>query len=274
MPSMRLAGYQPQYFPRLHYFARLLDSDIFEFSDYVQFVKKHAYHNPDGTSTRGRSFQADTVIKTNQGPAYLTVPVRQEGLAPINQTMLDNTQSWVKKHLKTIRIHYGRAPQFTSIFPSLTKLLDQPYNNLAELNIQTVVWALAWLLTGQAESVVTVQSVNKLLAEVKHPFRLKKIIILSQTSIKPPGENRDATTWIIDICRELGANEYYFGGTSARAYMNFELLKQAGITTLEQDWQCAPYTQQYSQQKFIPNLSIIDLLFNERFDRAQQILQG
>jgi len=55
----RLAGYQPQYFPRLHYFARLLNADVFEVSDYVQFVKKHAYVDPNGERFRGKSFQAD-----------------------------------------------------------------------------------------------------------------------------------------------------------------------------------------------------------------------
>lgn len=40
---MRLADIQPQHFPRLHYLARLLDSDVFVIRDDVQFAKSHRY---------------------------------------------------------------------------------------------------------------------------------------------------------------------------------------------------------------------------------------
>lgn len=273
--TTRLSGYQPQYFPRLHYFARLLDSDIFEFSDYLQFVKKHQYPLPDGSFKRGKSYQADASIKSEAGLTWLTVPVQQHDKQRIHETPLVEDRTWVRKHLRTVEVNYAGAEQYARIRPQLVELLSQPYRSLADLNIATTLWGLTQIL-GAGEisaSQLTLETVNGLLAG-RHPFRLKRLVRMSQTSVAPSGAGRDATDWIVETCRQLGAGEYYFGGTSAAAYMDLARLRQAGIQLVQQAWVCQPYHQQFPQYGFMPNLSILDLVANEGSSQTQAILQG
>jgi len=272
---MRLSGYQPQFFPRLHYFARILDSDIFEISDYVQFVKKHAYPTPGGKQKRGKSYQADAPIKLGGNIHFLTVPTQRLGILPINQTKIAYETPWPQRQLKSIEHAYSKSRNFKTIFPELIQLLTTEYESLAALNIKTILWAL-WRILKNDRVILkqaTLQNINELLTQ-SHPFRLKKIIIISETGIQPPDQTKEATDWIIEMCQKFGANQYYFGGTSAQAYMDFEKFKKDKIKIVKQDWLCQPYRQQHPKAGFISNLSIIDLLFNEEAERVNQILKS
>src|SRR3989344_5658688 len=132
---MKLASYQPQYFPRLHYFARMLDSDIFTISDYLQYVRKHACTHADGTKSRIFSYQAHMGIRSPEGTLVLDIPVRKggiEGRQPLNQAHIDYSSRWQEKTLNHIRTHYHRAPRYGDVFPSLFSVVMQRYNSLAE----------------------------------------------------------------------------------------------------------------------------------------------
>jgi len=272
---MRLSGYQPQYFPRLHYFARILDSDIFEISDYVQFVKKHAYPGKDGVMKRGKSYQADTPIKLQGGIHFLTVPVKDGGLLPINNTPIDYSHGWQEKHLKIIESAYKKTPQFQMLFPSITNLIVKRYESIGHLNIASILFALYVIVNGvPPKKEITVMEINNVLSGNMHPFRLKKVVFISETPVKQTFGARDANDWIIDMCKYFRADEYYFGGTSASAYMNFDKLKSAGIKLAEQNWICKEYFQKSGGDGFITNLSILDLLMNADGNKTREVLLG
>lgn len=283
---MRLSSYQPQYFPRLHYFARILDSDIFTISDYVQFVRDHSYPTPDGGTKRGKSYQAHTPVKLTNGVHLLGVPIKShQGLTPIHKTKIDYTTPWVEKHVKTFETAYAKAKNLKHIYPQLSMLLScnsqgalnaaLHCEHLGHLNVLSILWALCWILGAWDVTIrdMSLGTVNELLGKA-NPFRLKKVIILSETDIDPPGIKYDATDWIIEKCRRLGTEEYYCGGTAAQAYMDFTRFEKAGIKIITQEWMCAPYTQQHAKAGFIPNLSIIDLLMNEDNATVVRVLRG
>lgn len=273
---MRLTGYQPQYFPRLHYLARVLDSDVLSISDNVQYVKAHSYPVAPGKSKRGPSYQADTVIKSGQGIQRLTVGVRHTGQPlPINATPLAYEHHWPENHLGSIQINYSRALNSGAILPQLQQLLATPYTTVGQLNTLTILWALAWVVTSDAVPIadLSVPRINELLAR-PHPFRLRKVIVCSQTDVAPPGGDRDAIEWIIETCQHAGADEYYVGGTAAAAYIDADRFAAAGIKLVEQNWTGKEYTQQHPRLGFIPNLSIIDLLMNEPQSRVGEVLQS
>lgn len=268
---MRLAGYQPQYFPRLHYFARALNSDIFALSDNVQFVRSHVYVGDDGKRWRGPSYQAHTLIKSSSGIQRLAVHTGHAGLKPINQTLLDIEHEWPKNHAKGIYLNYARAPHGPTVSEHAAAILSDSYRSLAELNIRTFIWALAWILGDRPAALThTVDSVNTLLQH-SSLFRLKKIIVKSAAGIAPSGNQHDATDVIVATCAQLGADEYYAGGTARAAYLDETRLKRAGIRLVEQEWILYPYRQQFPKVSFIPNLSIIDLLANEEVQTVQQM---
>lgn len=273
---MRLTSYQPQYFPRLHYFARILNSDIYKISDQVQYVRDHVYPMPDGGRKRGKSYQAHASIKTASGAYLLTIPIKKhQGLQRINETKIEYAVPWGRKHAQTIAITYGRAPYFKKIYPDLAAILGQTYPHLAALNATTIFWALSRILGAWDVPLerIDLRTVNALL-EMDHPFRLKRTVFFSEIDAAPAREGEDANDRIIGACKRLGVDEYYYGGTGAAAYMDFEKFVQAGIHLVEQRWDLTPYRQQHPEVGFLANLSIIDLLANEPTETVQAILKG
>lgn len=273
MKQTRLCGYQPQYFPRLHYMNRLLDSEVFEISDYVQFVKKHAYDMPDGTTKRGKSFQAHAVIKQSQGPLFLAVPTQGE-LLPINKTTIDYSKTWAKDHLKSIEVSYKKSLNFEKFYPELEAILLKRYSSIGDLSIASTMWGIARMITHEPlpHTCFTIENVQKLL-EKDNPYRLKKMFLASESSVPPPVKGK-TNEWCIELCKYAGVNEYYYGGTSHNAYMDLEKFHDAGIKTVLQDWKCYVYPQQFSKIGFIPNLSIIDLVMNTSLEQSIKIMKG
>lgn len=267
--SMRLVSYQPQYFPRLHYFARILASDIFAVADYVQFVRKHAYHMPDGSKPIGPSYQAHTQIKTAGGTMLLDVPTRSGGLPAINETRLAfNTPKDRLRNSRLIATHYRTAPRFKEVMPHMEDFFQRPHETLGALNIESMYFALALMmeLPGTASPDDVMQALEK------SPFRLRRTVLFSESGVASSDKEsgRDANDWLVDACRSFGADEYYFGGSGADAYMDFSRFQEAGIKLVQQEWSCAPYPQQHGD--FTPNLSVIDLLMNVEPARAREIV--
>lgn len=266
---MRLVSYQPQYFPRLHYFARILDSDIFAIADYVQFVRTHVYEH-GGERERGPSYQAHTPIKTADGVLLIDVPTKK-GLASIDETPLAFASA--KERLKNLRIlktHYRTAPQAESLFPILEAFFAKPHQTLAEIDIGSTVLMLAVLLELPDPVLAGIPEVEAALR--KSTFRLRRLVPFSQTPIPPSDKEsgRDANQWLVDACKHFGATEYLYGGTAASAYMDFAPFKEAGIALVQQAWKSQPYIQLHGE--YLPNLSIIDLLMNVGPWRAREIL--
>lgn len=268
---MRLAGYQPQYFPRLHYMARILDADVFAFSDHVQFVRSHKYAKEDGSSIKGKSYQADTPIKTNSGIFVLSVPVKHNGFQAINQTEIAYNNRWQEKHLKGIQTSYAVAPYFNEVFPDVERIVMTRYKSLSDLNVATTIWALARLSGVKSQSDLSLRELNEILSHME-VFRLRHVVLKSIAGIEPPGPGRDTMDWIIDSCRMLGADEYYCGGTALTAYLDVDRLQTAGISVKLQRWVTHPYSQLWPRFGFSSNLSILDLLMNMNPVEATEVL--
>lgn len=269
---MRYTGIQPQYFPRLHYISRILNTDIFVIRDDAQFVRKHKY--PGGQTDK--SYQADTPIKQATGRYLLSVPIMHEGMLPIAHTKISYEHFWVRNHTMTIRQAYLKSPNFNLLYPEIETLLTQEYASLGELNIATIVWAISRLLyvkyKNSRETTIT-EIVDALSRQ--DLFRLKKIRRASESKALQSPSALTANEKIIRLLKENGATEDYCGGTGKTAYMDDELYTSNGISVTVQDWICPEYPQLYnSRQGFIPNLSILDLLMNVPIDTARMILKG
>lgn len=269
---MRYSGIQPQYFPRLHYFARILNTDIFVLRNEVQFVRKHKY--PDGKN--GKSYQAHTPIKQSFGLQLLAVTTKHDGFTPINKTEVSYDQDWVADHIKTLEIAYAHAPNLKLLLPEIKMIVQKKYKNIADLNIATILWGLLKILGEKKidESMITIEYVEKKLEKSKK-FRLKKIRKASESLIAKNTEVLTPNEKIIRLCREFGIDEDYCGGTAMNAYMDFKLFEENGIKLTLQDWKCREYPQLYTkQQGFIPNLSILDLLLNCSDEEITSVIKG
>lgn len=269
---MRVAIYQPRYFPQLHYFNRAINSDVFVMLDCAQYTKA-LVHSVNGKKERHKSFQSDTILKLPEGVHYLTVSVKHNGLLPIGETLLDYSSDWARRHIATIASAYRKSSNFEQIFPEIEQLLKRNYQTLGELNIKTFLWGLSRLMgLGIDINDLSVEKINNHLKN--SPFRLKKIVLGSQLGVERPEGIQKGTEWTVAICKKLGASEYVHGQTAQNGYMDEDYYHKNNIELITQEWECQEYEQQFNDRVgFVSNLSIIDLLLNVAKEKATRIIE-
>jgi len=193
---------------------------------------------------RGRSFSARNKIKSPNGEIFLTIPIsvpkgKEHKVLYTEIEFADH--KWKEKHKKTIQLNYKKAPFFDEIFPLYTQEIDRS-STLLELNINLI------------EAIATYLNINN--------QRLKLSEILSTFGQK--------TDLIIDICKATDADIYLSGTGGGKEYNDETKLKANDIKLIYDEFQHPVYKQLWSD--FIPNLSILDLLFN-RGQKSSQILK-
>lgn len=123
---MILASHQPDFFPYMGYFYKMFQSDIFVFSDNVQYSKsgRHNYNE----------------ILTPNGPHRFTLPVHKH-CVDLNKMEIAANENTVQKMLKTLVQEYRKAEHFSEAFPVIDYLLRKaPYaRNLAQFNTECII---------------------------------------------------------------------------------------------------------------------------------------
>ncbi len=193
------------------------------------FVLLDTVQLPRGSSVANRS-----QIKSAGGALQLTVPLSipkgRRGKVSYAEAQTAGGH-WKRQHLKSIRMAYGRAPYFEMYFGQLERILGDEVS-FVEIN-KRFISSCAKELGLSAE-----------------------IVLLSEM----PGTRGAKSELIVSICRQLGADTY-LSGQGARKYNDERLFADAGLRLAYQEFRCPVYTQLHGE--FMPNLSIIDLLFNQ-----------
>ncbi len=170
-------------------------------------------------------------IKTSQGWQWLTVPVTYEFPARIDQVRINNRVRWGKKHWQALITNYRKAPYFAAYAPFFEETYRRSWEMLVDVNLHTIQF---------------LKDVLKIETEIKIASRMEP------TREDPNGR-------LIDLCRQVGADTY-LAGAGGRAYMDVEAFRRAGIRVVFQEYEHPVYPQLYGE--FVPNLSVVDLLFN------------
>lgn len=173
-------------------------------------------------------------IKTPQGEHRLKIPVEYKFGDRINQVRTKDELNWKEKHLKIIQMNYMRAPAFREIFPNFRELLMTSYDSLAEMNVQINKWICAGL------------------------GLRPKYYRTSEMQLLTVKEQR-----VIDICLAVGGKTY-ISGNGARAYQVDQHFTEKGVTLQYTNYHPFAYKQLWKE--FIPNMSIMDYLFNYGFN--------
>lgn len=209
---------QPSYVPWRGYFDLIRRSDTFVFYDDVQY-DKHGWRNRNQ-------------IKTPAGLQWLTIPTHSRGNVerhvPINSIEIDNRSDWRRKHLESIRHAYRRAPHFESTFAFLSEAFACEHTLLADFTIE--------LTTRIAQQL-----------GLNPRFLRSSDMLLSGAK----------TERLIATLVHAGAT-HYVSGPSAKAYIEPERFRAAGITLEYIDYSYVPYPQLHGD--FAPFVSIIDLM--------------
>jgi hypothetical protein len=215
---------QPGYLPWLGFFDQLNRADVFVYYDDVQY-DKHGWRN------RNR-------IKTQDGPQWLTVPVRHgdAGFLRIVDVEIDGRTPWARKHVASVRQAYARAPFLKRYMPALEELLERKWERLVDLDLACAALIAGW-------------------------FGLDRRIERSSAL----GIDGSRSERLVNVCRRFGASRYV-SGDAAKGYLDVAAFEAHGITV---EWQGYPHpTYPQLHGPFVPYLSALDLVLNCGSDAA------
>lgn len=235
---MIISGHQPGYLPWLGYFHKLSLCDTFVFMDTVQYLE-------NDWNNRNK-------IKTPQGWFWLTVPIdrketkgnRLDQIVIKDYNNSDSKDFWQKVHWRTIEANYKNSPFFKIYGEELKELyLDKNWKYLIDLCWHQFKLFNNWL-----------------------NLDTKKIIRMSEFSFTG---NKDKL--ILDHCIKLGGDKIVFG-KHGKEYVDIKLFEKNNIKVYFQEYKHPIYKQRFNE--FLPNMSIIDLLFNQGPDSFNILKSG
>ena len=182
-------------------------------------------------------------IKTHQGSLWLTVPVATSGLGQpiINEAMIENESKWPNKHFQTLIGSYNKSVYFNEYKIWFEDFYKKEWKLLCPL----LEYSTDYLL---------------------NIFGITSSLIKS-SEMRAEGQKSD---YILNLCKEVGAT-VYLSGPFGRDYLDLDMFENADIDVRFHDYQHPMYKQLF--EKFIPYMSIVDLLFNEG-PKSLDILTG
>lgn len=220
-----IAVHQPSYFPWLGYFHKIASVDTFVILDHVQFEK-------NGFTNRNK------ILPPDGQPFWLTVPVLTKGKStqPINEVQINNNENWQEKHFRSISQAYSKTLYWNNYKNHLLDLYNFSFFHLSIYSHLTIKYIMA---------IMSLETTWKLSSKYSPPIESKKDDL------------------ILEICQRERAS-VYFSGISGKKYLDERKFIKNGIKLVYQDFQHPDYKQHQlkNSQVFVPNMSILDLLFN------------
>jgi len=193
-----------------------------------------------------KEWQNRNKIRTKNGWGWLTVPVftRKNVEQKINEVRIDVNQSptWQVKHWRSIYYGYKKAPFFNLCKDFFEELYTRRWERLVDLN-ETIIMFLLRELNVNAK-------------------------VVKSSDLNLQGKKTDL---LIDMCKKLNADTY-LSGVGAKAYIEERKFKEQNINLLYQDFHHPVYRQQF--KPFIPNMSVIDLMFNHGSNQSSEIIRN
>jgi hypothetical protein len=210
---------QPAYLPWLGYLDRIALADLHIVLDHVQFEKN--------------SFVNRNRIRTAQGWAWLTVPVRTKGrfgTLAIRELETDGSRPWARKHWESIRQSYAHAAHFPAFAERFQGLYEHAWPRFTDL----------------------ARECTRLLREA---FGIRTPIVYS-SDMDPQARKSEL---VLELCRKADARKYV-SGPLGRDYLDRDAFARHGIELAFHDYAHPRYPQAYPG--FEANMAAIDALFN------------
>lgn len=220
---MRISIHQPAYLPFLGYIEKMKNTDIFIYLDTVAYSKN--------------SFDNRNKILIDGKEKWLTIPIKTAG--KLGQTYLEaipDNFNWLKTHIYLIDRAYSGSKGYIKYMSILRDTYENCYStvlrnmgtsyDMASPSLSDICW---WLLGFYEEA-----------------FSIRSQAVVASTK-QFEGKGSDL---ILDICKKLGATEYY-SGIMGHDYLKEDDFKKAGIKIV------------YQTYKPPHNLAAIHSLFTE-----------
>jgi hypothetical protein len=187
----------------------------------------------DNIQFNKNGWQNRNKIKCQNGWMYLTIPIYNKYQQNLDEVKIDNTQNWRQKHWNSLLHNYAKAKYFSDYKEALENIYKEEWLTLNDINYQMLYFYLEVL------------GINT------------KIVKASDLKV----EGKDSIR-LSNICKRLQADIYLSGAYALDVYLDKKAFEDSGIKLILQDWHCPEYEQLFPQFGFIPDLSILDLLFN------------
>lgn len=182
-------------------------------------------------------------ILINGQPKYITLPLQDASQNKLINEISIADMEWKTNLLKTVEMNYKKAPQFEETFGLLKSILEYGETNLSGFVVHSIKKILDYL------------SINTKIIDSSHIFDKKGL----------KAEER-----ILDICLTQKADIYLnpIGGIDL---YNKDLFKENGIDLYFLKSKPVEY-KQLRTQEFVPYLSVLDLLMNNKKEEISVFL--
>jgi hypothetical protein len=180
-------------------------------------------------------------IKTTEGDMWITVPVLHKFGQKLNEIKIVNNENWKNKHRKAIEINYKKSRFFEKYWYEIDDILAKEWDKLIDLNLTLIDYF-------SSKMGITTKTIRS-----------------SELNIKSTGSER-----LLEICKKI-SSDTYLSGEMGKNYLDEEIFKRSKINIVYEKFQHPIYTQ--LGKIFQPNMSIIDLLFNEG-EKSKTILEN
>lgn len=187
-----------------------------------------------------KDWQNRNKIRTNQDWIWLSVPVKKNNFENLNKVEIDYSENWSAMHKKSIKYNYSKSEFFDDYWPFFDQLFEKKFSRLIDLNMEIINY------------VIDVLGIKT------------KTILASELTVE--GKKSDLN---LSICKTLNA-DVYLSGTLGADYIQVDDFQNNNIKVEFADYQHPIYPQCFDP--FVPNMAIIDLLFNCGKE-SQKILQ-
>jgi hypothetical protein len=147
---------------------------------------------------------------------------------------------WETKHWKRLLQEYGQAPYFRQYRERLEPVYAVRQDSLAEFNCELIEFVRVSLGIGT------------------------RVVKASELAVS--GQSSDL---LLAICKDLGATTY-LSGQGGKKYLDTAKFEAAGIAVEYQEFLHPQYRQ--GRGEFVPNLSILDLLFHAGVESYASLL--
>lgn len=195
----------------------------------------------DDVNYVGHGWDNRNQIRTDREFMKLTVPIVRKSTELLKDVLISNTENWSEKHCRGIELNYNKAPYFEKYWNNIEEILKGKWDRLIDLNLTLI------------------EFFNKEL-EIS-----TKTVLSSELGIKSKASKK-----LSEICKKLNADSY-LSGVMGKEYLDEQIFEDNGIEVVFENFQHPVYRQFHGN--FIPNMSIIDLLFNEG-ENSKKIIQN
>ena len=222
---------QPAYLPWLGFFDRMDASDLCIVLDHVAMDR--------ASKTR---FANRNRIRTQQGWAWLTVPVAVHGSPPLCAIPLAGDGSWRARHLASLDHAYPRTRWYREHRPFFQDFYANPMTRLVEAALPPQAY-------------------------LARALGIDTLVVRSSTL----GVAGTKTQMLVNLCLAAKADTY-ISGPFGRDYLDREAFAANGIGLVFHDYDHPCYVQAFPG--FEPYMSAVDLLCNHGPDSKDILVSG